>query len=286
MKAFAGGEMSQKCKNRIFEILETSAAAGLYGRVFTVFIMALISLNVIAVMLETVGTLSSEYESAFHNFEIFSVVVFTIEYVLRLWTCTIDNRFRHPVLGRLRFAVTAFALVDLLAIVPFYLPMLISFDLRFVRVLRLFRLFRLFKIGRYSESLRIVGNVLKSKKEEIAIAVFVALILLILASSLMYFVEHDDQPEAFPSIPATMWWGVTTLTTVGYGDVHPVTAEGKLIGTIVAVLGIGLFALPAGILASGFAEEMQKRRGIRRICPHCGKDTDELGEASTSSDYV
>ena len=107
---------------------------------------------------------------------------------------------------------------------------------------------------------------------------FLVVMLLVMASSLMYFAEKDAQPDAFSSILSAMWWGVTTLTTVGYGDVYPVTPGGRILARIIAILGIGMFALPAGILASGFAEEIQKRRGIRRICPHCGRDMDQMPE--------
>jgi voltage-gated potassium channel len=136
--------------------------------------------------------------------------------------------------------------------------MIIHFDLRFVRVLRLLRLSRLIKLGRYSDSLKTLGNVFKGKKEELLITAFALAILLILASSLMYFAENEVQPQAFSSIPAAMWWGIATLTTVGYGDIYPVTTLGKLMGSVIAVLGIGMFALPAGILSSGFAEKIKK----------------------------
>ncbi|MBT7081035.1 MAG: ion transporter, partial [Chloroflexi bacterium] len=245
--------MFNKRKSQVFNILNNNLA-------FTLSLVVLIALNVTAVIMETVGDLSDQNASIFRTFEIVSVAVFTAEYLLRIWTCTNDPVYKRPLIGRLRFAITFLALVDIFAILPFYLPMLIPIDLRFLRALRLFRIFRLLKIGRYSESLRLMGNVLKSKREEITIAIFVAFILLILSSSVMYYVEHDAQPNAFPSIPSSMWWGVTTLTTVGYGDISPITALGKFIGAIVAVLGIGLFALPAGILAAGFSEELQKRK--------------------------
>lgn len=248
--------MSQKIKSRIFEILEIASTGDLLSRTFDIFIMTLISLNVLAVILETVKSLSFHYRLLFHTFEVFSVSVFTIEYVLRLWTCTANNRFKSPVKGRVRFGMTPLALVDLMAILPFYLPMVIALDLRFIRAVRLFRLFRLFKMGRYSESLKTLGNVLKEKKEELLITVFVVFILLVVASSLMYFVENEAQPEVFSSIPAAMWWGVATLTTVGYGDICPITPIGKLLGATIAIMGIGMFALPAGILGSGFVEEM------------------------------
>lgn len=271
--------MSQKIKSRIFEILEVASTDDLVSRVFDVFIMTLISLNVIAVILETVKSLF-HYRLFFYTFEVFSVSVFTIEYLLRLWTCTTNNRFKSHIKGRIRFAMTPLVLVDLMAILPFYLPMVIPLDLRFIRAVRLFRLFRLFKMGRYSESLKTLGNVLKEKKEELLITVFVVFILLVIASSLMYFIENEAQPQVFSSIPAAMWWGVATLTTVGYGDVFPITPIGKLLGAIIAIMGIGMFALPAGILGSGFVEEIRKRRGKEEICPHCGKDINKPPETS------
>ena len=275
--------MSQKFKKRIFEILEVATPGDRPSRIFDIFIMTLISLNIIAVILETVESLSSKYMPFFRNFEIFSVVIFTIEYISRIWSCTVNAKFKNPILGRIRFALTPLLIVDLLAILPFYLPMIIPLDLRFLRALRLIRILRMFKMGRYSESLRMFGRVLKAKKEELLIAVFMILILLIISSSLMYFVENEAQPQTFSSIPDAMWWGVTTLTTVGYGDVYPVTPVGKFLGAIIAILGIGMFALPAGILASGFVEEIQKRRTKRIICPHCGKDINEPPETLSNS---
>ncbi|MCI0486018.1 MAG: ion transporter, partial [Blastocatellia bacterium] len=191
-----------------------------------------------------------------------------------LWSCTTDKSFERPIAGRIRFALTPLALIDLVAILPFYLPMIFALDLRFVRILRLFRVLRLFKMARYSESLKTLGNVLKLKKEELVVSLLVLSILLVFASSLIYYAENESQPEVFSSIPAAMWWGIATLTTVGYGDIYPVTPAGKILGAIIAVLGIGMFALPAGVLASGFAEEIQKRRREKNLCPHCGNDID------------
>ncbi len=129
-------------------------------------------------------------------------------------------------------------IIDLLSFLPFYVPMG-GMDLRFIRAIRLFRLFRLFKMGRYSQSPTKLVNVIKSKKEELLITVFSSVVLLIIASSLMYFIEREAQPDLFGSIPKAMWWGAVTLTTVGYGDVYPVTLLGRIIGAFIAVLGIG-----------------------------------------------
>lgn len=259
-------------KQLLFEILEVAPEGDKASRIFDIFIITLISLNVTAVVFETVESLSSQYALFFRFFELSSVLIFTVEYILRIWTCTANDMFRKPVTGRIRFMSTPMAIVDLLAILPFYLPMLIPLDLRIVRSLRLLRLFRILKVGRYSESIKTLGAVIKSKKEELVISMALVFILLLIASSFMYFVENEAQPEAFSSIPETMWWGVATLTTVGYGDVYPITVAGRVLGGVIAILGIGMFALPTGILASGFAEAIQRPREKKRACPHCGAD--------------
>lgn len=260
-------------KKRIYEILEPAPEGDWLSKAVDIFIMIVILLNVIAVILETLEGLADQYADFFRMFEIISVGIFTVEYFLRLWTCTVDQRFNSPVKGRLRYVFTPLAMVDFLAILPFYLPLILEVDLRFMRILRLFRIFRLFKLIRYSMSLQFLGHVFRAKKEELLITMFFALILLVFASGLMYFFENKVQPQAFASIPAAMWWGVATLTTVGYGDIYPITPIGKLVGGVIAILGIGMFALPAGILASGFAEEIQNRKNAKQeVCPHCGGD--------------
>lgn len=234
--------------------------------------MTLISLNVIAVALATVQSISLRYNKFFDVFEIVSIIIFSVEYILRLWSCTVNEKFKHPIFGRLKYLITPFAIVDLLAILPFYLPRLIPVDLRFLRALRLIRLFRVLKMARYNTALSTLKNVLVKKREELIITVFTVFIFLILLSSAVYLVENPVQPEAFPDIPTAMWWGVVTMTTVGYGDIYPITVLGRMFAAIVSVLGVGLFALPAGFLASGFSEEIQKGRKKKIICPECGKE--------------
>lgn len=252
----------------------------------------LIFLNVLAFAFETVDSISVPNKSYFNDFETFSVVIFTLEYVLRLWTCTLDQRFRHPIIGRLKFAATPLSIVDFISILPYYL-FLIFPNLVFIRELHLLRLARLLKIGRYSESLRTIGYVIRTKWDDLFTALITAIILLMISSSVVYFAEHAAQPELFPNIPASMWWSVITLTSVGYGDVYPVTPLGKLIGGIIAVSGLGLVALPAGIIASGFTEEFERKRKIQgliasgfarevttqadsqKTCPHCGREIDQ-----------
>ncbi|MBU4350585.1 potassium channel family protein, partial [bacterium] len=200
-------------------------------------------------------------------------------------TCTLNENFRNPITGRLRYILTPFALIDLLAILPFYLPMIIPLDLRFIRAVRLFRLFRLFKMGRYSKAVLMLKKVLKEKKEELVLVVFVVFLLLIIFSSLMYFIEKEAQPEAFSSIPEAMWWGIITLTTVGYGDVYPITPLGKILGALIAFLGIGMFALPAGILGSGLVEAIQKKeKGDEKLIEEL--DTNEIEGSQNVADKI
>ena len=259
----------EKVKKKMYELLEVPEVSGELGsKVFTIFIMTLILLNVLSIIILTVPTISQELRSSLNVFNFFSVIVFTIEYLLRLWTCTINKRFRDPITGRIKFAFTPLLIIDLIAILPFYLPFIIPIDLRFLRMLRLFRIF---KMTRYSSSIQMFGSILKKKKDEIFISLAIVIMLLVLSASMMYFAENSTQPEVFSSIPHSMWWAVATLSTVGYGDVYPVTTIGKILGGIVALLGISMFALPTGILASGFVEEMHNRRIPDTSCPHCGK---------------
>jgi voltage-gated potassium channel len=259
-------------QSKLYELLETSTGDR-PSRIIDTFLVALIIANIVAVTLHTVHSLAVKYNAYFRSFEAFSILVFSVEYIIRMWICVKNETYRRPVVGRIKYFFSPFALIDLIAVAPFYLPMLIPVDLIFMRALRLLRLFRLLKLGRYSDSIRTMGAVLKAKKEPIAISATMSAILLLVASSLMYFIENVVQPGAFSSIPATMWWAVETMTTVGYGDIYPETPAGKVLAGIIAVLGISLFILPAGIIATGYAEEIQKKKDdedTHAVCPKCG----------------
>jgi len=262
-----------KLKKRIWEILEVDRLGEERGRVFDafdIFILSLILLNVIAVILGTVKSIEDRFQSALRWFEIFSVAIFTIEYLARIWACVSQSGYSHPVLGRLRFMFRPMAIIDLLAVLPFYLTFFTA-DLRFIRALRLFRLFRVAKLGRYSSSVRLFGRVFKNKKEELFVTAMVMMLMIIMSASFMYFAENEAQPDKFPDIPSTVWWSVMTLTTVGYGDVFPVTPLGRGLAMVIAILGIGMFALPVGIFGAGFVEEIQKQKAGKTVCPHCGE---------------
>ena len=262
--------------------MEVAAPGDRQSRAFDLFILSLIGLNVLALVLETVGPIYQAWSPWLNGFEVVSVLIFTAEYFVRLWCCVEDPQYRHPVKGRLRYAVSFFGIIDLLAILPFYLPF-IGLDFRFIRAVRLFRLFLVLKLARYSLALSSVRGVLMKKREELLCTLFLLVLLLLMSSTLMYYVEREMQPEAFSSIPMAMWWGVATLTTVGYGDVYPITAIGKVLGAIIAVLGIGLFALPAGLIGGAYLEEVEERKNRKRL-KGVGKNLEtsiEMGEGKS-----
>ncbi|MFN7951358.1 MAG: ion transporter [bacterium] len=232
-------------------------------------LMMLIGLNVAAAVIGTVGSVYRMAPVAFDRFEVVSVAIFSAEYLVRIWSCVEDPRWSSPVAGRIRFALSPMALLDLTAILPFYLAAL-PLDARFVRVFRLLRTFRLARLGRYSRAMQHMAAAFRRQREQLVLTFAVLFVLLILAASLMYHAESEAQPEVFTSIPASMWWAVMTLTTVGYGDTYPVTDLGKLVASVIAVLGIGFFALPAGILGAGLIEEGIAARRKQASCPHCG----------------
>ncbi|MEB3208184.1 MAG: ion transporter [Synechococcus sp.] len=237
-------------------------------------LLVLILLNVVAVILETVQSLQLRFGTAFWAFEVFSVGVFSVEYAARIWACTADPRYRQPIIGRLRYVVSFAGVVDLLAIFPFYVSLAVpaaALDLRILRVLRLLRFARVLKLARYSDSIVRMKRVIGARRGDLGVALAAVGVVLILASSAIYYVEVDAQPDVFTSIPAAMWWGISALTTVGYGDIAPVTPLGKFLGGIIQLLGIAIFALPAGIIAAGYEEESRRNATSPGICKSCGR---------------
>lgn len=261
-------------RERVWDWCEAGERTSPLGRSVHGAILLLIVLNVVAVVLESVPALRSNHARLFTAFELFSVAVFTAEYLARLWSCTADPRYAHPVMGRLRFMGSAMALVDLAAVLPFYLTFL-HVDLRVMRALRLLRLARLGKVGRYTEAAVVLVRVLRAKREEMLVTLSLVGILGVVFASLAYYAETDAQPDRFPDIPHAMWWAFVTITTVGYGDIAPITPLGKVIGVATAVLGILMIALPTGVLGAAFVEELNRKKSAPAPvpkCPHCGRE--------------
>lgn len=256
-------------RRRIYLTLEPTEKGGILERIFEFLIIAIIILNIIAIVCESIKDIRELYAPIFYYFELFSVIFFTIEYVLRVYSIVENKKYSDPISGRLTFMGSPMALVDLMSFLPFYLSFL-PLDLRMLRIVRLMGLFRMFKVARYMHALSMFKKVLYDRREQLVLSIFFILFILVIISTTMFYVEREAQPDKFTSIPATMWWGIATLTTVGYGDMVPITAWGRILGGMFAITGVGLLALPAGILSSGFFEMMHRPR--TRKCPHCGQE--------------
>ena len=250
-------------RRRTYELLSIGREGDRASRIVDFLLIVLISTSVIAVVLESMADIEIRYSAAFYWFEVVTVSVFTVEYLLRVW-CSVESE--DAVLGargaaetRCRFMMSFHAVVDLLAILPFYLLMfglVGSGDMRFLRVIRLLRVL---KLTRYSVALNMLVTTFAENGRALSAAFFILLTVMLLAASGIYYFERDAQPVAFGSIPAAMWWAFATLTTVGYGDVTPLTVGGKVFGAAITVVGLGMVALPTGILASGFAQQLKVR---------------------------
>jgi voltage-gated potassium channel len=198
--------MLKRLQLRIYDILVETEDGELVDRIVAIFLMLLILINAAAVVAETVDELNQRFGSIFAAIETVSVTIFTVEYLLRLWVAPLNPSYAKPFTGRLRYAVSLMAIIDLLAILPALLPLIFTVDLRIIRFLRIFRLFRLFKMSRYVESLNSLDDVVRSKKEELLVILVMIAMLLLFSSSLMYVVETEAQPDKFPDIPSAMWW--------------------------------------------------------------------------------
>ena len=246
-------------RNKVWKLLEPAEDNDNLSKFIDIFLVNLIFFNILMVILETVDTLYFKYKLWFIYFELFSVTIFSLEYISRLWSC-VENKTKSETNGkaRLKYIFSFSAIIDLIAILPSLLAFLFpTVDLRFVRALRIFRLL---KFSRYSNSINTLLIVLWDQRKSLGAAFFILFIVLIISSSGMYIVEKDIQPDKFGSIPQSMWWSIVTLTTVGYGDVYPVTSMGKFFGSIIIILGIGTVALPSGILASAFTEYTRRNQ--------------------------
>ena len=260
---------------RVFQIIEAAEDGDKASIRFGWFISVLIIANVLFVILETFSGIPQTIRLVFDYTEIFSTIIFTVEYILRLWTA----KYKYPEVSTIvalkKYVFSFIAVIDLLAILPFYLPFTILVDLRILRMIRLLRLLRLFKLGRYTTALSSVMNVFKRKSAQLISSMFVVLILMVIASVMMYGIENEVQPDVFDNAFSGLWWTIATMTTVGYGDIYPVTVFGKIFGGLIAILGIVFVAIPTGIISAGFVEEISNNREYEekdmKFCPYCGK---------------
>lgn len=247
----------RQARRHLYNLLQNDKYETFVSRLIDLFLIVLIITNVAAVIAESVDVLYDNYRLWFERFEYFSIALFTLEYLARLWVVAENDPADPSIRQRLLWLTSAGAVIDLVAILPAFFNFFVGVDLRFLRILRLFRLL---KLTRYFAAMRLLIEVIKKEKGSFQAVVFILLIMIVTASSGIYLAENQAQPQEFESIPRSMWWAVVTLTTVGYGDVTPVTTIGKVFGAVITILGVGIAALPAGILANGLARELEEQR--------------------------
>ncbi len=251
---------------------------------FRTFMYVLISVNILLVILESASEIPSRIIGVFYTVYAVSIAIFIVLYVLRLWVCVENPRYGRSLYGRLLYMVTPYAIIDLAVIIAFTVPVSFLRNPTTYELVKFLRLTVILKLVRYSDALQTMIRIFIAKRKPLGMAMYMVLFLMVITSTLMYYFEHPAQPQVFSSVFDSMWWGVETLTTLGYGDIVPVTPMGKFLGGITALLGIAMFAIPAGILASGFYEEYslalrrgggtggeQDDRSEIRVCPTCGR---------------
>jgi voltage-gated potassium channel len=243
-------------RQKIYSALNRDVYSGDMHALVDITLGLIIFLSVIAVMLESVAGVHEFMAAEFILFDTFSVAVFSLEYILRLYCCVENPDTEDSFVGRLKYMLTPTAIIDLLAILPFYLVYFVQIDLRFLRVIRLMRLL---KFTRYNKAMNMLTEVVMEQLPALSTTLFILMIMIVFAASIVFLFEHEAQPDKFTSIPEATYWAVITLLSVGYGDIYPVTPVGQFLTMLITIIGLGLVALPTGILASGFTEKMRQQ---------------------------
>jgi voltage-gated potassium channel len=264
---------SRNLRRRLSSLFDDDAPQTRTVRIFNALLATLIVVNVAAVIMESVESIRARYAAVFAAIEAGATAIFAVEYVLRVWTAVdlSSGRFRQPFWGRLSYMRGFFPLIDLIAVLPAVLGVLDAGDFR---VLRLLRLLRMLKLTRHSTVFGLLWAVLVEEAQAIGALVFVIGLTLTVSGALMYMIEGAAQPRVFTSIPAGMWWAIETITTVGYGDMVPVTVAGRILGGAISVIGIGTLALFSGLLSVGFLNQLKLRR------EHSGKPKEPCHQRS------
>jgi voltage-gated potassium channel len=270
-------------RQQVFRALEIAQGDSGLSRAVDLFLIALIAASVAAVILESIAEIEARYATPLFIFEVFTVAVFSVEYLLRLWSSVeCDTELQStPTRARLRYVTSFHAIIDLVAILPFYLLLFGvtgGIDMRFLRAVRLLRVL---KLTRYSAAMNMVFITFRENGRALSAAFLILITVMLLAASGMYYFEREAQPDDFGSIPAAMWWAFATLTTVGYGDVTPITVGGKVFGALITVVGIGMVALPTSILASGYTQQLKVSTAVYE-----GKAAEALDDGVLSDDEI
>lgn len=247
----------EKSKKRIFDIIQIGTKFDTASKSFDAFIVIAIVLNLFVVFFGTFEE-SAPYKNVLDILETITVIIFTVEYALRIWTAEYLYPDKNKTKAIVAFILSFYGIVDLLSFLPFYLPFLFPTGVVAFRMLRVIRIFKLFRINTQYDAFNVITDVLKEKKNQIISSVIIIAIFMVAASMCMYGVEHEVQPDKFKNAFSGIWWAASTLLTVGYGDLYPITTLGKLLAIVITFLGVGLVAIPTGIISAGFVEQYTK----------------------------
>lgn len=248
-------------RKRIFHIIQIGTNDDIISRAFDIFIVCAIFLNLFVVLFDTFDV-AKDFKTAVNIIEWSTVIIFTIEYILRLWTADFLYPKRSFWGARVAFIFSFFGLVDLLAILPSYLPLIFPAGAVAFRMFRVIRIFRLFKVNAKSDAFNVIVDVLKDKRKQLFSSIIMILILMVAASLCMYSLENRAQPKIFKNAFSGIWWSASTILTIGYGDIAPITTGGKIMAMVISFLGVGLVAIPTGIISAGFVEQYQRARHV------------------------
>ena len=256
------GRTLRNIRERVFKTIQIGYTADTVSKIFDIVIAGAILINLFLVFFETFD-ISAPYLPILDFIELITVVIFTAEYILRLLTADfLYPNEKKKWISVLRFVFSLYGIIDLASFLPYWLPIVFPSGIVAFRMLRVIRILRLFRINAYYDAFNVITDVIKQKKNQILSAVFIILMMVMASSLIMYNLEHDAQPDSFNNAFSGIWWAVSTLLTVGYGDIYPITNAGKFVGIVLAFLGVGIVAIPTGIISAGFVEQYSKIRDL------------------------
>lgn len=254
-----GSSYMYKTKKRVFDIIQIGNRKDFISSAFDIFIVVTIVLNLFVTLFQTFDE-SSPYANVLNVLELITILIFTVEYVLRIWTADFLYPNKPYWKAVLAFVFSLYGLIDFFTFFPYYLPILFPMGAVAFRMFRVIRIFRLFRVNAQYDAFNVIINVLNDKKNQLISSICMILIFMVAASLCMYSLEHEAQPEQFANAFSGIWWSVSTLLTVGYGDIYPVTTMGKVMAIVISFLGVGMVAIPTGIISAGFVEQYTKLR--------------------------
>ena len=259
------GKKWDKRRKRLFDIIEVGSDYDVYSRAYDFVNAGAILLNIIASILYTFDEWRAQYGVLLMIVIQVTIAFFAVDYLLRIWTAKFQFKGEKEIRAISKYVFSTAGIIDLLSFLPEYLPFFFPAGAVAFRMVRIIRIFRLFRINRYYDALNVISEVLKSRKQQLISSVFIIVMLMIASSLCMYSLEHEAQPEVFSNAFSGIWWAASTLLTVGYGDIYPVTMLGKIFGIFIAFLGVGMVAIPTGIISAGFVEQYSDIKKRSRI---------------------